>query len=182
VPRLRQGDADAFEELARACSPRLFRLGLKLTGRAEDAEDLVQETLVRALPALRRFEGRAKLSTYMVRALVNLWKNRLRSRSRSPIVARWLGRTREGDEASLPEPTDPAPSALQRLESGDRAVLVRAALEKLAPERRLVLLLREVEEMPYEEIAEVAGVPIGTVRSRLARARRDLRALIERNA
>ena len=75
------------------------RTALRLTGRVEDAEDLVQETLVRTLPALRRFEGRSRLSTYLVRALLNLWKNRLRSRSRSPIVA-WLFR-RAGSE----EPT-----------------------------------------------------------------------------
>ncbi len=178
--RIRRGDADAFERLARDCSPRLYRLGLKLTGRVEDAEDLVQETLVRSLPALRRFEGRARLSTYLVRAMVNLWKNRLRSKSRSPIVTRLFGRGRDGEGAPLPEPADDAPSALQRLEAGDRAARVREAVGRLAPERRLAVLLREVEEMSYEEIAEVTGVPVGTVRSRLARAREDLRGLLGR--
>ena len=81
LDRIRRGDADAFEHVAREHAPRLFRLAYRLTGRREDAEDLVQETLVRTLPKLRRFEGRAKLSTYLVRALTNLWKNRIRSRS-----------------------------------------------------------------------------------------------------
>jgi len=179
VDRIRRGDAEAFEELAREVAPRLYRLAVHLTGRAEEAEDLVQETLVRALPALKRFEGRAKLSTYLVRALGNLWKNRLRSRSRSKIVG-WLkvGGSDGNDESTAIDPVDPAPSAHERMEGEDRAVRVRKAVARLRPDRRLVLLLREVEERSYEEIAEVTEVPIGTVRSRLARAREDLRRLL----
>lgn len=179
LTRIRRGDADAFEQLASDCSPRLFRLALRLTGRVEDAEDLVQETLVRTLPALRRFEGRSRLSTYLVRSLMNLWKNRLRSRSRSPIVA-WLWRRGDSNEgAAAPEPADETASAEQGLEARDRAARVREALARLHPDRRAVLVLREVEEMSYEEIAAVIGAPIGTVRSRLARAREDLRTLLE---
>jgi RNA polymerase sigma-70 factor (ECF subfamily) len=180
VDRIRRGDADAFEEMAREVAPTLYRLAVHLTGRTEEAEDLVQETLVRALPALRKFEGRAKLSTYLARALGNLWKNRLRSRSRSRIVG-WLKIGESGDDPGSPaiDPVDPGPSAQDRLEGEDRAARVRRAVAGLRPDRRLVLLLREVEERSYEEIAEVTEVPIGTVRSRLARAREDLRRLIE---
>lgn len=176
---IRRGDAGAFDQVARAYAPRLFRLALRLTGRREDAEDLVQETLVRALPALRRFEGRARLSTYLVRALGNLWKNRLRSRKRSRLVD-WFraGGRRDDEEAAGPDPPADAPSAQERLEAEERAVEVRRAVEALDPTRRLTLLLREVEEMSYEEIAEVTGVPVGTVRSRLARAREELRKLL----
>jgi len=179
VERVRAGDADAFEELAREVAPRLYRLAVHLTGRQEEAEDLVQETLVRALPALRGFEGRSSLSTYLVRTLSNLWKNRLRSRSRSRIVG-WLkiGSGREEPGSADLDPADTAPSAHERLESEDRAARVRAAVAKLAPDRRLVLVLREVEERSYEEIAMVTQVPVGTVRSRLARARDDLRRLL----
>jgi RNA polymerase sigma-70 factor (ECF subfamily) len=178
---IRRGDAEAFERVARDCSPRLFRLALQLTGRHEDAEDLVQETLVRALPALRGFEGRAALLTYLTRALTNLWKNRLRSRSRSrsPIMA-WLrpsGRP-PSDSGPRPEPPDGAPTALDRLEAADRAVRVRAAVARMDPDRRLALLLRELEGMSYEEIAGITRVPVGTVRSRLARAREELRELL----
>jgi RNA polymerase sigma-70 factor (ECF subfamily) len=174
---IRRGDADAFDRVAREQAPRLFRLALRLAGRREDAEDLVQDTLVRALPALKRFEGRAKLSTYLVRALTNQWKNRLRSRSRSRWVDWFRGRSEDADEEDL-APVESAPSAEERLESQDRARAVQDAVARLAPDRRLALLLREVEEMSYEEIAETTGVPVGTVRSRLARARADLRKLL----
>jgi RNA polymerase sigma-70 factor (ECF subfamily) len=177
---IRAGDADAFEQVAREHSPRMFRLALHLTGRREDAEDLVQETMVRALPALHRFEGRSSLSTYLIRALTNLWKNRLRSRSRSRIVDWVRGRGRDEDDRGDPllEHADPRPGADDHLEAADRAVAVREAVARLEPSRRLTLLLREVEEMSYEEIATMTGVPVGTVRSRLARARDDLRGLL----
>jgi RNA polymerase sigma-70 factor (ECF subfamily) len=174
---IRRGDPDAFDRVAREHSPRLYRLALHLTGRREDAEDLVQETLVRTLPALRRFEGRSTLSTYLVRSLTNLWKNRLRSKSRSRIVDWFSGKGRnDGEEMrETPDRPDDAPTPLERMEASDRAATVRRAITRLEPARRLCLLLREVEELSYEEIASMTGVPVGTVRSRLARAREDLR-------
>jgi RNA polymerase sigma-70 factor (ECF subfamily) len=177
---VRRGDADAFEAVARMHAPRLFRLAVRLTGRREDAEDLVQETLVRALPALKRFEGRARLSTYLLRAMTNLWKNRLRSRKRSRMVD-WFRGGRKTEDGELLEPVavDENPSPLERLEQGERAKRVREGVARLEPQRRLALLLREVEEMSYEEIARMTGVPVGTVRSRLARARDDLKRLLE---
>lgn len=179
LERIRRGDADAFDRIAREVAPRLFRLAMSLSGRREDAEDLVQETLVRALPALRRFEGRASLTTYLVRAMTNIWKNRLRSRSRSRIVQWFRPRDREtGDESPALDPPDRTPSAQDILEAEDRAARVRDAVQRLHPDRRLTLVLREVEELSYEEIGSITGVPVGTVRSRLARAREDLRKLL----
>ncbi|PYT06997.1 MAG: RNA polymerase subunit sigma-70 [Acidobacteria bacterium] len=164
---IRRGDADAFDRMARQESPRLYRFALHLTGRPEEAEDLVQETLVRALTSLRRFEGRAALSTYLIRALGNLWKNRLRARSRSRFVEWFRG--------NALDPPDRAPSAFDLLSAEDRAEQVRRAVARLDPQRRITLLLRELEGLSYEEIATMTAVPVGTVRSRLARARQDLR-------
>jgi RNA polymerase sigma-70 factor (ECF subfamily) len=176
---IRRGDGDAFEAVARSQAPRLFRFAVRLTGRREDAEDLVQETLVRALPALKRFEGRARLSTYLVRTLGNIWKNRLRSRKRSRLVDWFRGSGgREENESGEILAVDDSPSPLERLEAKDRAQEVRRAVARLEPNRRLALLLREVEELSYEEISEMIGVPVGTVRSRLARARAELRTLV----
>jgi len=175
LERIRRGDPDAFEAVAREHAPRLFRLAIRLTGRREDAEDLVQETLVRSLPKLGGFEGRARISTYLIRALGNLWKNRLRSRKRSRLVA-WFRGSGDDDERETPfDPPDGAPSALERLEAEDRGVQLRQAVAQLEPTKRWTLLLREVEELSYEEIAETTGVAVGTVRSRLARARDELR-------
>lgn len=186
IEGVRRGDADAFERLARLHAPRLYRLALRLTGRREDAEDLVQETLVRALPALRSFEGRARLSTYLIRALGNLWKNQVRSRNRSRLVD-WLrgergarhDRRNDAENPGAFDPPDRRPTPLERLVADDEAARLRRALLLLEPSRRLTLLLREVEQLSYEEIAEVTHVQLGTVRSRLARAREELRRLLE---
>lgn len=177
---IRRGDADAFEAVARDHAPALFRMARRLTGNREDAEDLVQETLVRSLPRLVHFEGRAMLSTYLFRALGNLWKNRLRSRSR-PRVVSWFRRGGDANAWSEPDVADPRPIVSEALESAEDAVRVRAALEALDPVRRWTLLLREVEDLSYEQIAEVTRVPVGTVRSRIARARDDLRRAMARN-
>lgn len=174
LERVRRGDADAFDAVARTHAPRLYRLALHLARRPEDAEDLVQETLVRALPKLDRFEGRARLSTYLMRALTNLWRNRLRSKGRSRLVP-WPEVGEDRRQAEFP---DPAPSVEHGLVRRDRADDVRDALERLEPTRRLTILLREVEGLSYEEIATMTDVPVGTVRSRLARARDDLRKLL----
>ena len=176
---VRRGDPAAFDALARQHAPSLFRVALRLTGRREVAEDLVQETLVRALPKLRGLEGRATPATYLFRALANLWKNQLRSKSRSRLVDWFRGRGGgEADERDF-DPPDPRPLATEKLESRDRAAEIREAVARLEPTRRLTLLLREIEGMSYEEIAEATAVPVGTVRSRLARARDDLRRLLE---
>lgn len=179
IEGIRRGDADAFDAVAREYAPRLFRLALRLCGRREEAEDLVQETLVRTLPALKRFEGRARLSTYLSRSLGNLWKNRLRSRKRSRIVDWFRGRKDdEREDEPLARMADDRPTPLQLLESEDRARQVRDGLQQLEPVRRWTLLLREVEELSYEEIASITGVPVGTVRSRLARARGEMRRIL----
>jgi len=179
IEGIRRGDADAFDAVAREYAPRLFRLALRLCGRREEAEDLVQETLVRTLPALKRFEGRARLSTYLTRSLGNLWKNRLRSRKRSRIVDWFRGR-KDDDREEEPHArmADESPSQLEVLESEERAGQVRDAVQRLEPVRRWTLLLREVEELSYEEIASITGVPVGTVRSRLARAREEMRKIL----
>ena len=177
---IRRGDADAFEAVAREHAPALFRVAMGLTRNREAAEDLVQETLVKALPKLRGFEGRAKISTYLFRALTNLWKNRLRSKSRSPLIAWIRGKSEEDDDGMELDPPDLEPLPSQRMESDERATEVRAAVDRLEPTRKLTLLLREVEEMSYEQIASTTGVPVGTVRSRLARAREDLRRILEK--
>ena len=92
----------------------------------------------------------------------------------------WFRSRRDEEEGEGPErlAVDPAPSPLERLEREDRAEQIRACVARLEPNRRLTLLLREIEELSYEEIAEMTGVPVGTVRSRLARAREDLRSML----
>jgi RNA polymerase sigma-70 factor (ECF subfamily) len=158
------GDGKAFHLLVDRHSQRLYRLAVSLVGNATDAEDVLQETFAGAFRGLGRFEERASVKTWLTRILMTQ-------------AARW----RRDRQRKRMEPMTEATAELA-VEGGEAAQMVvgkkidlQAALRQLSPEHREVLVLREFEQMAYEQIAEVLGVPRGTVESRLHRARADLR-------
>jgi RNA polymerase sigma-70 factor (ECF subfamily) len=155
----------------------VYNLALRLTGNASDAEDLAQDSLLRALKALSGFRGESDSKTWAYRITVNTWKNRVRAEKRRGFwrtVSLGLFCGEEGDEEPPFKADDPP---LDRgLEKTEAQAEVRTALRELDPEDRAVIILREVQEQSYAEIAEVLGVPEGTVKSRLFRAREALRA------
>jgi RNA polymerase sigma-70 factor, ECF subfamily len=168
VRHLRRGDPSAFHRLVDAYGDRLFGLAFSLVGNAADAEDIVQETLAGAFRGIKSFEQRAALWTWLARILVRQ-------------VARWRRSTRSrktlrlDDDDQSPgghEPAQPGPSPQIGV---DAKVDLAAALETLSAEHREVIVLREIEQMSYEQITEVLGIPPGTVDSRLYRARAELR-------
>lgn len=149
-----------------ALLPRMRRFAFGLTGSQDEADDLVQAACERSLSRLHQWQPDTRLDSWMYRIVQTLWIDRLRSR-----------KTR--GEAVDPE-------LLERLPAGDgnpaesqhTLAVVTAAMEQLPEEQRLVLVLVSVEGMSYQEAAEVLEVPIGTVMSRLARARKQLHALV----
>ena len=154
------GDSTAFHALVDRHAQRLYRLAVSLIGNAADAEDVLQETFIGAHSGLKSFQGRASVKTWLTRILVLQAAQWRRSRQRK--------KTRAMDDAI---PAAPA---------GSEAVMdVQAAIAKLSPEFREVLVLREFEKMSYEEIAGVLDVPRGTVESRLHRARGEMRELLK---
>jgi RNA polymerase sigma-70 factor, ECF subfamily len=156
--RAAAGDARSFHALVDRHAQRLFRLAVSLVGNATDAEDVLQETFIGAFKGLRSFEGRASVRTWLTRILVTQAARWHRDRRRS--------RTQQMDESI----TTSGGGA-----GSDASMDVNAAMQRLSPEHRQVLALREFEQMSYEEIAEVLGVPRGTVESRLHRARSEMR-------
>ncbi|MBI5625121.1 MAG: sigma-70 family RNA polymerase sigma factor [Elusimicrobia bacterium] len=154
----------------------VYNLSLRLVGKPADAEDLAQDALLRALKALPGFRGDSSLSTWVYRITVNTWKNRVRSEKRRGFwktVSLNLFTGEEQDEEPAFKAPDPPLDA--GLESDERAKTLQAALLELDAEERAVIVLRDVEDRPYREIASVLGVPEGTVKSRLSRARQALR-------
>ena len=169
------GNTQAFGELVRRYQDRLYPMLLRLTGSAEDAQDLLQESFLRAYQKLRRFEGGSSFYTWLYRLSVNLAlsdKRRMKGK-RGPRLSE-LGPGQEVD------PADPSSLAgpSSHLEEAERDAQIQDALDRLAPDHRAVVVLKEFEGMPYEEIAETLGIPIGTVRSRLHRARGELKHLL----
>jgi RNA polymerase sigma-70 factor, ECF subfamily len=156
--RAAAGDPRSFHALVDRHAQRLFRLAVSLVGNAADSEDVLQETFIGAFKGLQSFEGRSSVRTWLTRILVTQAARWHRDRRRS--------RAQTMDESIPAEGTSTAP---------DAGMDVSAAMQRLSPEHRQVLALREFEQMSYEEIAEVLGVPRGTVESRLHRARSEMR-------
>lgn len=166
----RAGDPEPFGELVGRYQDRLYATLLRLTGNPEDALDLLQDAFVAAYSKLDRFRGGSSFYTWIYRIAVNLALTQKRKRPPARPVA-WLSAhdgTEPPDERTESDPTGP-------LEQAERDRIVQEALNALAPEHRAVLVLKDVDGLRYEEIAEILAVPIGTVRSRLHRARGELR-------
>ncbi len=183
VKRLQARDEAAFNELVLAYERRVFALVFRMLGRREEAEDLAQEVFVQVFKAIDQFRGESKLSTWIYRIAVNLCKNR----------TKYLSRRHAGSEDDVDAMADRAPlSSAKGVSVGDVGrpdelvegmqleVLVKRAIAQIDTDFRQVLILRDVEDMSYEEIASVTGLAEGTVKSRIHRARAQLRALVER--
>jgi RNA polymerase sigma-70 factor (ECF subfamily) len=169
-----------FDAIIAQHGRRLYHLAYRLTSDRAAAEDLSQETLMRGYRAIRDFRGEADFYTYLYRILLNLWKNQLRARRRWKMVPLGGGTRGEERETADREPADPAAGPHERLVGREQGETLRRALSDLDPDFRVVLVLRVAEGLEYEEIAAALGLPIGTVRSRLARARSRIRELMQR--
>jgi RNA polymerase sigma-70 factor (ECF subfamily) len=147
-----------------------YALALRLTGNAPDAWDLTQDSMAKAIRALPGFRGESSWTTWMHRIVVNTWKDRVGSR-RAAFRARMLPL----DDLPLAEASTPE----TEFEHGQARERLKTALGELAPEERAVLIRRELDGFSYEEISRELRIPAGTVKSRLFRARRHLRLLLE---
>lgn len=173
VERARAGDPKAFEMLVVKYQRRIERLIGRMVRDSDLVFDIAQETFIRAYRALPQFRGDSAFYTWLYRIAVNTAKKALLDMKRDPVVleSSLLG-SDDDDETSRPgsEPTDMAtPDAV--LASKEIAAAVNAAVEALSDDLRQAIVLREMEGLSYEEIAEIMNCPIGTVRSRIFRAR-----------
>lgn len=166
---------ERFERLAEEVFPSLYGMALRLTRDREDASDLSQEAMVRAYEAFDRFDGR-NFKAWIMRILTNLYINRYRQRQRNAPAASL--EDENAMEPVAPEGEVPDRQLFDEMVGAE----VEEALAKVPDDFRMAVLLSDVEGMSYDEIAQVTGVPIGTVRSRLARGRAILRRELERYA
>jgi len=175
VERCRQGDPEAFCRLVAVHEGMVFNLAARLLGDAEEARDLSQEVFLQVYRSLGRFQGRSRLKTWLYRIVVNQCRNRRRWwRRRFRERALSLEALTPADEARLSRATS-APGPFEWTRRQEESRRVQRALEGLSFEHRVILLLREVEELSCEEIGRTLGLPEGTVKSRLSRAREALR-------
>lgn len=175
VERALAGDADAFGEIVRRWERRIFALAYGMLGREEEARDATQETFISAFRNLRGFRGEAKVSSWLHRIAINQCITRQRR-------AKVRGETAIGDETDgsgelLVAPAHQSPA--RAAESRQRTEIVRRAVNTLPTELRQIVVMKEFEELTFQEIAEVLDLPLSTVKSRLYTALRQLQMRLQ---
>jgi RNA polymerase sigma-70 factor (ECF subfamily) len=177
VKAFQKGDKKAFDELVIKHKDRIFNLCYRFLGDYEEANDSAQEAFVKAYGSLNTFRLDSAFSTWLYRIAVNTCKNKLGSaayRAKRKTVS--LDNPGKNEDGPLPvEIQNGTPSPLIRMEEKEKMALVQKALDTLPTEFKMVVTLRDVEGLSYEDIAEITGLHLGTVKSRIARARTELR-------
>ncbi len=177
IERARTGDTRAFEDLARREERALYRHALRIVGTTTDAEDVVQDALFSAWRSIASFQG-LSFRAWLFRIATNRALDHLRARKRRPELPL---DPPDDDDVTWAEPVAPGPDLPQLAGDQEALALVEEALGALPAEQRTAILLRDVEGFPYEEIAIITSVEIGTVKSRIHRGRLAVRnALIAR--
>jgi RNA polymerase sigma-70 factor (ECF subfamily) len=181
IERLKRGEAAAFEELVAARSGEIYGLLFRMTENSDEARDLTQETFLRAFQSIGRFRGEADLRTWIYRIAINQARNRWRwwhRRRRESTVSleATQGETGQTVIATLAES---AANPEQETLAHERESALRKALHRVGRAYRETVILRDIEGFTYEEIAVTLGINVGTVKSRLARGRQELRAKLE---
>jgi len=175
--KVRQRDEKAFQEIVELYRDRVYNLTFRMMGNAEDAEDVAQEVFISVFKNIYSFRGDAKFSTWLYRVAANHCKNRIKYLARRHDRQKdQFDETIDRDQASgalMGPSSSPRPDA--RLETLELEQVMRAAIQSLDENQRLLVVLRDIEELSYEEICAITELPQGTVKSRLHRARVELR-------
>jgi RNA polymerase sigma-70 factor (ECF subfamily) len=178
VLRLKANEDAAYDELVRTYNASIFHVAFRMLGDTAEASDVVQEIFIKVFRNIGGFKGESALKTWIFRIAFSEILNRLRwwkSRHRSSTVS--LDVEPNGQEHYV---ADSGPTPEEILESKEREFAIQQALGKLSSDHRSIIILRDIEGFSYSEIAEVLGVSIGTVKSRLARGREDLKRSLMR--
>lgn len=176
VARAKAGDQDAFERLVLDNQNRVYSLALRMAGDREEAADLAQEAFLKAWQGLPAFQGDSSFATWVYRLAVNVCIDFLRKRKRRQKAGAVL--SLDDGEAGWTEPADWDQDPQRKLEQAELSRAVARGLEKLPDHHRQILTLRELSGLSYQEIGRTLELDMGTVKSRLARARLALRGIL----
>ena len=174
IERCLNGDQQAWEEIVRLHWRKVFNIAYKFVGRHDLAEDLTQDVFLKLFKSLDTFDRRANFQTWLISVARNLCIDHYRSVRKERETV-----NRDVDPGEL-APAAPDKSAYAMLEERDRVTLLRQALDKLAPTLKTAVMLRDIQELTYQEIADRLHVPEGTVKSRINRGRTELARQIQK--
>ena len=172
VRKVLGGDANAFETLVLEYEKNVYNIALRMTGNSEDAADMTQEAFIKAYNSLQSFRGDSKFSVWLYRIVSNVCLDFLRSKNRRPTVSLSV-EDDDGEDAQL-DVADESQSPELLLDRKLTRDSVRRGLDSLPPDYRQILLRREIQGLSYDEIAQALSLEVGTVKSRIFRARKRL--------
>mgnify|MGYP004516720871 FL=1 len=172
VRKVLGGDANAFETLVLEYEKNVYNIALRMTGNSEDAADMTQEAFIKAYNSLQSFRGDSKFSVWLYRIVSNVCLDFLRSKNRRPTVSLSV-EDDDGEDTQL-DVADESQSPELLLDRKLTRESVRRGLDSLPPDYRQILLLREIQGLSYDEIAQALSLEVGTVKSRIFRARKRL--------
>jgi RNA polymerase sigma-70 factor (ECF subfamily) len=183
IRRLKSRDEQAFNEMVRQYGDKVFSLVYRMLGSRAEAEDVAQDVFVTVFKTVDTFREEAKFSTWLLRIAANHSKNRIKFLARRPTDAAGLGDVGEGSatDNGIPPVQGHIDGPDKLLEYAELRSIAQGALGTLDEEHRLLIVLRDVEELSYEEIGEITGLPEGTIKSRLHRARMAIKEKLDKN-
>lgn len=171
------GDVEAFETLIQSHQKKVYNIALRMTGNPEDAQELAQEAIVRAFTSIGKFRGDSSFSTWLYRITINVCTDFLRKRNKVTLISMEQGAASNDNQQGLQiEEESPGPDGLA--EKKQLKKLVRDAMDALSEEHRQVLILRDILNLSYKEIANTLKVNEGTIKSRINRARAGLKKIV----
>jgi RNA polymerase sigma-70 factor (ECF subfamily) len=177
--RVQEGHTASFDVLVERYKDRLFNYLLRLVGNRDEAEEIAQEALVKAYIHAGKYKTIAKFSTWLYTIATNLVRNRMRSRSRAPqMFSLWSSRGSDSDEEKPVDIVDPGRNPEDKINDAELSEIINKAIQQIPEKYRTSFVLREINQLSYEEIAAVTGLKLGTVRSRINRARNCFRQIV----
>jgi RNA polymerase sigma-70 factor (ECF subfamily) len=176
LKRCLAGDDSAWEDLLRIHTQKIYNLCYRFTGRPQEAEDLTQEVFIKVFQSLRSYDAvQSTFSTWLNRVARNHLVDHYRRTKRDHVTS-----SLEEELGTLTEKPTPEAEPLRRVESRERRETLQMALNRLSPDLREAVILRDLQDFDYQEIAQILGVPEGTVKSRINRGRLELARVLKR--
>lgn len=180
IARAQTGDLDAFDQLVRRFETQVYNLAYRLTENYDDASDIASEAFVRVFAAIKKFRGDSAFSTWLYRIVTNAFLDERKRRKARPQISLEEELNVEGGTLRR-QVEDTAPGPTEHAEAEERRRVLDSAIQELPEFQRQIVVMFHVLNMSYEEICDVTGLPIGTVKSRLNRARLALRDQLEQH-
>ena len=179
IRRVLEGDTQAFEQLVAENERKVYALALKMVGNEEDALDMAQESFIKAFSGLKGFRGESRFSVWLYRLTYNICIDFIRKRKRTQTYA--LAYTDEDGETTELEIADESTDPVAIMETNQLRRVLAECVDALPPHHKEIIVMREITGLSYQDIARTLNISEGTVKSRLARARRKLAELLRRN-